>query len=105
MKPKLISRRQVFNAHVCDLPVGHTDYCTIESPNAGGTQADILDYAECITRIQRLPDAYRLIKDQGGPADYVFQYFLCCQCDGNAAHPKASKCGSRADAEVVENDE
>jgi hypothetical protein len=49
MEPEFVARGKVLQRQIRELSVGDADHASVESPNSGRPQANILDRTACIT--------------------------------------------------------
>src|SRR5512135_2671935 len=77
VKPDLIAHREVLEAHHCELAVRNRNGGSLEGPESGRAQADILNGTEVVSCPAEVPHADGLIRDDHDPAEEIFQCFLC----------------------------
>ena len=74
------------------MAVRHADQRAIERADARRAQSDVLDRADYFFHLEENPDPHRLVENQRGTGDDVFERLLRRQRDGDPANTEAGEC-------------
>src|SRR5512136_1400784 len=69
MKPDLITHSKIFKAHHCELAIWNRHNGSLERPDPGRAEADILNGAAMVTCPAKVAHADGLIRDDHDPAE------------------------------------